>query len=381
MRRSLPRMILPRVTLPRVTLVVGLIVAGCSNTSIGPLLVQSAEGGLSALGLDGTTFPIHEETAGVALRQPTWSPDARIAVWTEIVAAEQRTAIGMGDATRQRRIDVPTPPFYYSWSPQGDRVAYLGNSPDGQGVALGLVEVADGTANLVDGGNPYYFDWQPDGSRLVIHVAGRVLAFLAFDGTRTDIPVETGMFQAPAFLPDGRLLVITAGPPQSLSVLDVLGNPTELAPVEGWGMFAPNSSGDRVAYIDSPPGSGLGALRVLDIAGGEPTVIDQGQVVGFTWDPAGLKLLYFAIDVEAGELVPKVWNGSDVIRYPGFVPSSTFVSEYLPFWDQYSRSLSLWSPDGDAFVVPDASDRILVQHLDEETPTEVGSGVFATWGG
>jgi len=371
MRRSLPRMIL----------VGGLVFAGCSNNSIGPLLVQSAEGGLSAVGLDGTAFPIHEETAGVALRQPTWSPDARIAVWTEIVAAEQRTAIGMGDATRQRRIDVPTPPFYYSWSPQGDRVAYLGNSPEGQSVALGLVEVAEGTASLVDGGNPYYFDWQPDGSRLVIHVAGRVLAFLAFDGTRTDIPVETGMFQAPAFLPDGRLLVITAGPPQSLSIVDVSGNPTELAPVEGVGMFAPNSSGDRVAYIDSPPGTGLGELRVLDIAGGEPTVVDQAQVVGFAWDPTGTKLLYFTIDVEAAELVPSVWDGTEVVRYPGFEPSATFITEYLPFWDQYSRSLSFWSPAGDAFVVPASSNRILVQHLDEESPAEVGSGVFATWGG
>jgi TolB protein len=177
------------------------------------------------------------------------------------------------------------------------------------------------------------------------------------------------------------LLVITAGPPQSLSIVDVSGNATELAPVAGVGMFAPNSSGDRVAYIDSQPGTGLGELRVLDIAGGEPTVVDPRQVVGFAWDPAGLQLLYFTIDVEAGELVPNVWDGSDVVRYPGFVPSSTFVSEYLPFWDQYSRSLSLWSPDSDAFVVPDASDRILVQHLDEEVPSEVGSGVFATWGG
>lgn len=371
MRRALPRMIL----------IVGLAVAACSSSSHGPLLVHNDDGGLSALGLDGTASPIHEETVGVVLRQPTWSPDGRLAVWTEIITAESRTAIGMGDSTRQRQIEVPTPPFYYSWSPQGDRVAYLGNSPDGESVALGLVDVAAGTADLVDGGNPYYFDWQPDGARLVIHVAGQVLAFLTPDGTRTDIPVETGRFQAPAFLADGRVVVLTAGPPQSLSILDTTGNVTALAPVEGVGMFVPNSGGDRVAYVDSPPGMGLGRLRVVSTSGGEPILIDSEDVVGFAWDPAGLKLLYFTIDLEASELIPNVWDEGEVAVYPGFAPSATFITEYLPFWDQYSRSLTFWSPEGDAFVLPGASDRILVQHLDENAPSEVGSGVFASWGG
>jgi len=349
--------------------------------SLGPLLVQSPRGGVSALSLDGTTSPFLEETPGLQVRQPTWSPDGRLAVWTELEPASMATSIAMGDVENQRRIEVPTAPFYYSWSPEGDRVAYLGNAPEGDGVALGIVEVADGTASLVDGGAPYYFDWQPDGERLAIHVAGRVLAFLAFDGTRTEIPVATGSFQAPAFLPDGRLVVLTAGPPQSLSVVDASGQIANLAPVAGISMFVPTAEGDRIAYTDISAEDGRGELRAVSTSGGEPVVVDPGPVAGFAWDVTGTRLLYFTIDIEARELVPNVWDGTDTIDYPGFSPSATFLTEYLPFWDQYSRSLSLWSPDGDAFVIPNASDRILVQRLEDDSPADVGAGVFATWRG
>jgi hypothetical protein len=244
-----------------------------------------------------------------------------------------------------------------------------------------MVEVADGSATLVDGGAPYYFDWQPDGERLAIHVAGRVLAFLAVDGTRTEIPVATGRFQAPAFLPDGRLVVLTAGPPQSLSVVDESGEITNLAPVEGVSMFVPTTAGDRIAYTDVSLEDGRGELRAVSTSGGEPHVVDPGPVAGFAWDTTGTRLLYFTVDLEAQELIPKVWDGTGATTYPGFSPSATFITEYLPFWDQYSRSLTLWSPEGDAFVVPNASDRILVQRLGEDSPSDVGAGVFATWRG
>ena len=365
---------------PIYALTVGLVAVACSSSSaLGPLLVQSAQGGVSALALDGTASPLLAETAGVQVRQPTWSPDGRLAVWTELEAAAMTTSIAMGDETNQRRIEVPTAPFYYSWSPASDRLAYLGNAPDGQGVALGMVDVAAGSASLVDGGAPYYFDWQPDGERLAIHVAGRVLAFLSIDGTRTEIPIATGRFQAPAFLPDGRLVVLTAGPPQALSVVDSAGEITNLAPVEGVSMFVPTADGDRIAYTDVSVEDGRGELREVSTSGGEPQVVDPGPVAGFVWNTAGTRLLYFTIDLEAQELIPNVWDGSEITRYPGFSPSATFITEYLPFWDQYSRSLTLWSPEGDAFVIPNASDRILVQRLEEDSPADVGAGVFATW--
>lgn len=364
------------------TLAVGLVAAACSSsTTLGPLLVQSPEGGVSAVSLDGTASPLLEETPGVQVRQPTWSPDGRLAVWSELEPAAMTASIAMGDETNQRRIEVPTAPFYYSWSPDGDHVAYLGNAPEGQGVALGMVDVADGSATLVDGGAPYYFDWHPDGERLAIHVAGRVLAFLSFDGTRTEIPIATGRFQAPAFLPDGRLVVLTAGPPQALSVVDGSGEITNLAPVEGVSMFVTSADGDRIAYTDVSVEDGRGELRAVSTSGGEPQVVDRGPVGGFAWNTTGTRLLYFTVDLEAQELIPNVWNGTEITRYPGFSPSATFITEYLPFWDQYSRSLTLWSPEGDAFVIPNASDRILVQRLEEASPADMGAGVFATWRG
>ncbi|HZJ10251.1 MAG TPA: hypothetical protein VFD39_11190, partial [Trueperaceae bacterium] len=35
-----------------------------------------------------------------------------------------------------------------------------------------------------------------------------------------------------------------------------------------------------------------------------------------------------------------------------FRPTPAFLSQYLPFFDQYSRSHSLWAPDSTALVLP-----------------------------
>ncbi|HKX76316.1 MAG TPA: hypothetical protein VJR05_13100, partial [Acidimicrobiia bacterium] len=59
--------------------------------------------------------------------------------------------------------------------------------------------------------------------------------------------------------------------------------------------------------------------------------------------------------------------------------SVTFVTEYLPFWDQYLRTLSLWSPAGDAFVVANGEGNIVVQELNQSTPRVIGPGTFASW--
>ena len=56
------------------------------------------------------------------------------------------------------------------------------------------------------------------------------------------------------------------------------------------------------------------------------------------------------VDREARALTPRVWDGEDTVVFPSFLPSRVWLVQYLPFWDQYSRSLTLWSPAGDAFT-------------------------------
>ncbi|HUO46790.1 MAG TPA: hypothetical protein VM470_08155 [Acidimicrobiia bacterium] len=334
---------------------------------------------MSAVDLDGEALSLEAGGAGVQSLQPTWSPDGRLAVWTAIDAAASEFSIRMGDSDNQRRIEAPTAPFFYYWNPEAETVAFLGNAPGQEGVALGTIDVASGRAVLIDGGAPYFFDWDPGGDRLAIHVASRVLAFVDLEGNRTEIPVATGQFQTPEFLPDGRLLIVQEGPPQALAAVSEEGGVVTLAEIAGISMFSADSAGERIAYTDSGGGQGLGELHVFDFQSGGAVQVDAGPVAGFEWDPSGRRLLYFAVDIERRQLLPRVWDDAGTVDFPGFVPSVPFLTQYLPFWDQYARSLSLWSPAGDAFVIPDGNGQLLVQHLDQPEPENVTPGIFASW--
>ena len=71
----------------------------------------------------------------------------------------------------RRAVPVPFPPFYFSWSPTGEQLAYLSNwmRPGALSMALRVVEVGEpsGTARTVAEGQPFYFSWAPDGQRLL----------------------------------------------------------------------------------------------------------------------------------------------------------------------------------------------------------------------
>lgn len=192
-------------------LLASMVMVACSPPALPPILVVGNDDSLVAMGLDGGQTVLVAADPDRNVSQATWAPDGRLAVWTEIDADAGRAGIAMGNEENQRRIDGGTVPFFYSWSPTGEHVAYLGNAQDGSGVALGLLDVAAGTARLVDAGAPYYLDWAPDGATLAVH-AGTEMALLGLDGVRRPLDLVPGRFQAPDFLPDGRLLVAVADP-------------------------------------------------------------------------------------------------------------------------------------------------------------------------
>jgi Tol biopolymer transport system component len=287
----------------------------------------------------------------------------------------------MGSDTSQRRIDGGTSPYFYAWSPDATRVAYLGNAPDGSGVALGMVDVASGTAELIDSGQPYYLDWSADSSRLAIHANRTDLFYVDLDGTRTDIDAVPGLFQAPAVLPDGRLLILTGGPEPGLVALAEDGGETVLSRIGGVSFFAASPDGSRVAFTDNSSGDLLGPLRMVSTSGGEPTYVTPESVAAFQWAPTGTALMFLGLDDARSGLIPSVWDGTDVMIYEPIVPSSTFLASYLPFWDQYSRVLSIWSPDGASFLLPVDGGNILIYTIDEPTPRRLTEGEFASWSG
>lgn len=358
--------------------------AACTPSApLPPLLVLGGDSSIKVVDEAGAALDLLTADPNLLANQPTWAPDGRLAVWTEIDRTSGDAMVAMGNDTSQRRVDAGTAPFFYAWSPDGKHISYLGNAPDGTGVAMGIIDVVRGSAGLVDSGRPYFLDWSPDSTRLAVHSSNTDLAFVDLDGNRQPIEVESGLFQAPAFLPDGRLLVARAGADPGLVVLDA-GESSLVAEVDGVTFFAPSSDGRHVAYTDNTKGDALGSLSVVAVGGGEVRQITEGPMLAFQWSPRGERLLFITIDFEAMNLVPGVWEDGVVTDFEPLIPTSVFINDYLPFWDQYSRVLSVWSSEGDEFALPvDDPEGGGIQIYDVATGTNrrLIDGTFASWSG
>jgi hypothetical protein len=58
------------------------------------------------------------------------------------------------------------------------------------------------------------------------------------------------------------------------------------------------------------------------------------------------------------------------------------IARYLPFWDQYSRVLTLWAPDSASFVLPvhgEAGGSIVVYDVATGDTKRIHAGRFASW--
>jgi TolB protein len=73
-----------------------------------------------------------------------------------------------------------------------------------------------------------------------------------------------------------------------------------------------------------------------------------------------------------------IWDGGSTSRigHP-FLPSPTFLRDYVPFYGQFAQSMTPWSPDGTSFAFPGLiGDRagIWVQDVDSQEPEFVLDG-------
>ncbi len=332
----------------RLLLAMVLLLSACSASSpLPPLLVTDR--GVEAIDEAGEATVLLDPDSGTVPSQATWSPDGTFAIWTEMAVDGSGGKIAMGNATSQRRIDGGTIPFFYGFSPDGTTVAYLGPDPQTGGVALGLLSVAAGSGRLVDTGSPYYIDWAPDSSGLVVHANQADLYLLSTEGERTDLASSPDAYQAPAYLPGGELLIARDG---QLTVLEPdSGESRAITDLGGFSAFAPSPDGVQVALIDNPePAPGL--LSLISIDGGESTQIDSDPVIFFDWSPDGTRLAFLTLTADG--LVPGIWSDGEVTKLEPIIPTRTFLNGYLPFWDQYSRTMTMWRADSSGFLLPRA---------------------------
>lgn len=332
---------------------------------------------------------------------PTWSPDSRQVAYVRVAGGAsglestlQATNLETGVVESLHSADDASP-FYLFWSPDSRSIAFLEAS--GDNIALRLSTLGASQAQEMGQGSPYYFDWSPDSRELAYHIGGvRRSSPTARVGRRSvgatderSLSEDPGVFLSPDWSPDGRILLFARRLGDGGEVI-AADQGSDLArtvlPFEGAVSFAWSPRGNRIGYIvtERPEIAGLGQiaygkLLVTDAAGGNARTLADGDTLAFFWSPDGGQIAYLTLTrsiegaapgahlVAQGDEVRLRWNVADVVTGQSralttFVPSDTFAN-LIPFFDQYARSLQVWSPDS----------RRLVYGVDEGTQ---GEGVY-----
>lgn len=391
--------------MPRVAIVLALslFVGGCTSSDdsaesagvTGQLVVVDGSGNVAVVAPDGseTVAVTSDSDSGATYSQPIWDPTARF-----VSFARQSTVDGFAMVTYEAAARSSTQtgtaanPFYAFWSPDGSRLAYLSATQE-RGLALDVLDVETGATQRIDTGQPFYFSWSGDGSQLAVHVGRDRMEILGFDGSSQALDTP-GAFQAPQWTDQGIVHVVRRGDAQTL-VLTQDENSTVLAQVVGSAIFGMNRDGTMIAIqVFLPDDRGLSVaaqpapllpsnrLVVLDIATGEIATVFNELTASFFWDPTGRRLLVLSLGDEPGMLLWSVWAEGETSEIVQFVPSAVFLGTYLPFFDQYAQSMTLWAPDGSAFAFPGSVNSeagIWVQTVDGTAPTLVSDGVWVSW--
>lgn len=326
----------------------------------GPVVVVRPGGGdASRVELTRGGFWPTWDPSGSGLAVPTLHADGGNVAST----VELFEPLGVHRSTLFRQVPGSLPaigpriPGYACWAPTGKLISYV--TAGKEGLTLFAVDSeTSGMQNPVLGGAPIFSSWSPDGSTLAAH-AGSNLTLLqpAVNAVPLVVTEEAAGFRTPAYSDGGILIyaVVEDGAVR-LKRRDPAGTTLSLADFPG-GLafgFRPHTSELTIAMTHSP-GNGLfdelSTINIDDPAA--PHLVARGPFTGFFWSPAGDRMI-LVIPAQTGDgryyLQALTPEGRYAGTTEGFVPSQDFRT-YLGFFDQFSLSHHLWSPDSNTFLV------------------------------
>ena len=387
------------------TLLVSCSVRGAQMSQSSLLERFERKSGLIAfIGLDGnietadqTGGGVTQLTADAGSREgvrrwytsPTWSARGRRLAFVrfdQLADGSIRGAILTTDrASRNPQVvweSGELAPVYLYWSPDSRWISVLSQRSAEGGMELGLVDPAGKLSyKPLDTGVPLYWAWDPGNRFMLAHVGGgtasggRLTLLDIRDGTqKRNFNVSPTRFQSPQVSPDGqRMLYVDSESGSAQLVLRDIEGPglDVLKTVSGSAFFSFSRDGRRVAVMESPTPqlSADGTLRVLVTRRSERSVeLDDPSVIAFFWAPNSRQIAYlilvspaelqqllvepvFAADPEQLYVHLQVMDvrSGDSWNVATF-PITRGSLSTLQFFDQYNRSGSIWSPDGNWLV-------------------------------
>ncbi len=324
---------------------------------------------------------------------PTWATDGRLALFASRTSEDGRTPVfeayvadpGSDQPEVVKVYEGVGQVFNYAyWAPKdcgvrkGCRDLALLLSSLNQGMFVELVRVTPGEnvlSQTIPGGPPFYFSWSPNGDRMLWHrrVANRQ-RFDIFDaisnGIDNTLSIVPGVMNAPSWSPvDDRLLVGARSQNHAQTDLVIVegGEAMPLARgLDGLVSFAWSPDGTMVAYRMASQRS-YGPLFVVDAQTGENLLRSPGSgVIAFFWSPDSEKIAYITLANPPGSfnasaaaalvasrvaqpefsLAWSVMGIRDGVtnRFGGFFPTEA-MAYLLTYFDQFAQSHRVWSPD------------------------------------
>jgi len=271
------------------------------------IAVVDPSGGLATMDDHGGSIVPHP-VLGVSFQVPAWSPDgSRVAAVGNaadsggiyVFQARDTTGADLAAAVEPTVIyrSPDRSPFYLYWTPDSRQVTFLTNEPTG--LAL-RVAPADGSSPgaIVRQGAPFYWDWVDPNRALVNVAAGGPDAFLGevgLDGAAGQPTATASVFRSPAVTRDGkhRAYIVDSGASDAIVIESRDGGDRRDIPVPGLAAFEFAPDGASLAFIApaapsaEPVALPIGPLRVVDVASGSVRTLLDGAVVAFFWSPDG----------------------------------------------------------------------------------------------
>jgi len=372
------------------------------------------EGQLTTINADGSDVRVLTE--GLQRFQfPAWSPDGESIA---VVGSDPESGFIQvfkdaleADVLELYRSRVESP-FYLYWSPDSQTLSFLANNLSG-GIALHMASEAT-EDQILALGSPFYWQWTSDSQNILLHSGFNTQrARLGFSNRIRDTLNENlapaGRFQAPGISASGRYIAYATEDLTGTKIM-LTNNPqsnTETLirelPHQGLAAFSWSPTKDELAVMspDRNVATYYGTIKLLDAESGLLEPLSDQAAFAFFWSPDGRYIAYFAPAQGGGEIANNAviqkaslqqvqlqalsLNLIDVeaqtdVLLTEFVASPLFLNQFLPFFDQYALSHSIWSPDSNALVVPTVLDnqiRVTVVEIDGTvTPIALGDSPF-----
>lgn len=362
---------------------------------------------------------------------PTWSTDGRLAFFSaEGPNAQGETtfaahvASGNDDLGHVRQIyeGVGEVFNYAYWSPENcapdsdcrDLAILL--SSRGRGMFVALVRDLEGapSSTVLPGGPPFYYSWSPNGDQMLWHRRFRNRQqFAVFDANSSEIvqtlPYIPGAMNAPAWSPvDDRLLIAIRNEETGQTDLAAVSSDDVsilAAKQDGLISFAWSPDGTMVAYRTVTQRE-YGPLYILDATSGDTLARSPvAGVIAFFWSPDSQRVAYVTLATPPGSFnastspsgglmsmyqpdIGLAWSVMQVAdsatdRYGGFFPTEAMLY-LLTYFDQFAQSHRVWSPDSRHLMYSEfAPGGPVISILDtsrpDGVPVSITDGVIGFW--